>query len=230
MRNNYLDYISHHGIEGQMWGKRNGPPYPLDPEKDYSPREKRLAKKVSNEFANNLNSNQSKFFRHKKEDRYMSEKIKEFRNGNIANDLRQKHNVDKIKNEVDESFKKFKEEVRKAGIEDEDQLTSENTTPEIESAYKKYIKKDNDYYKALREMSIDFINSYSDVSIDDISNNYRYFNDDYDFGRQGDYFTNKEIYNTKYEREKNYKSPSLDKAKMFIDYKIASIKDDAYKK
>lgn len=23
-------YISHHGIDGQKWGVRNGPPYPLD--------------------------------------------------------------------------------------------------------------------------------------------------------------------------------------------------------
>lgn len=25
----YNDYIAHHGIKGQQWGKRNGPPYPL---------------------------------------------------------------------------------------------------------------------------------------------------------------------------------------------------------
>ena len=25
------DYLAHHGIEGQKWGVRNGPPYPLDP-------------------------------------------------------------------------------------------------------------------------------------------------------------------------------------------------------
>ena len=24
------DYLYHHGIKGQKWGKRNGPPYPLD--------------------------------------------------------------------------------------------------------------------------------------------------------------------------------------------------------
>lgn len=23
-------YLSHHGIDGQKWGKRNGPPYPLE--------------------------------------------------------------------------------------------------------------------------------------------------------------------------------------------------------
>lgn len=31
--------LYHHGIKGQRWGKRNGPPYPLD-EKQYSKREK----------------------------------------------------------------------------------------------------------------------------------------------------------------------------------------------
>lgn len=33
-------YLAHHGIEGQKWGKRNGPPYPLEPE-DHSAAEKR---------------------------------------------------------------------------------------------------------------------------------------------------------------------------------------------
>lgn len=27
-----VDYISHHGVEGQKWGVRHGPPYPLDRE------------------------------------------------------------------------------------------------------------------------------------------------------------------------------------------------------
>lgn len=36
----YNDELYHHGIFGQKWGKRNGPPYPLAPEK-HSIREKR---------------------------------------------------------------------------------------------------------------------------------------------------------------------------------------------
>ncbi len=34
------DTLNHHGIKGQKWGKKNGPPYPLDPE-DHSALEKK---------------------------------------------------------------------------------------------------------------------------------------------------------------------------------------------
>ena len=29
--NDYRDYLEHHGVQGQKWGDRNGPPYPLKP-------------------------------------------------------------------------------------------------------------------------------------------------------------------------------------------------------
>ena len=27
----YTEYLCHHGILGQKWGKKNGPPYPIAP-------------------------------------------------------------------------------------------------------------------------------------------------------------------------------------------------------
>lgn len=36
----YYIYLAHHGIDGQKWGKKNGPPYPLEPG-DHSPAERR---------------------------------------------------------------------------------------------------------------------------------------------------------------------------------------------
>ena len=35
------DYLMHHGIKGQKWGVENGPPYPLNPQKDYSKAEQK---------------------------------------------------------------------------------------------------------------------------------------------------------------------------------------------
>lgn len=46
------DYLAHHGIFGQKWGKRNGPPYPLgsqgESKSHRSAEEKRLAKDARN--------------------------------------------------------------------------------------------------------------------------------------------------------------------------------------
>ena len=47
MRNDYeSNYLAHHGILGQKWGKRNGPPYPLS-EGDHSAAEKKAGYKQS---------------------------------------------------------------------------------------------------------------------------------------------------------------------------------------
>jgi hypothetical protein len=41
----------HHGIKGQKWGVENGPPYPLDPQKDYSKAEQKAnAKAIAKEY------------------------------------------------------------------------------------------------------------------------------------------------------------------------------------
>ena len=51
------DFLMHHGIKGQKWGVENGPPYPLDPKKDYTAAEKKAnAKKIVKEYRKNLSS------------------------------------------------------------------------------------------------------------------------------------------------------------------------------
>ena len=37
----YGSSLCHHGIKGQEWGVQNGPPYPLNPAKDYSKAEQK---------------------------------------------------------------------------------------------------------------------------------------------------------------------------------------------
>lgn len=40
------DFLMHHGIKGQKWGEQNGPPYPLNPSKDYSKAEQKANAKI----------------------------------------------------------------------------------------------------------------------------------------------------------------------------------------
>lgn len=57
MAGNYYicDELYHHGIQGQRWGKRNGPPYPLD-KSDYSSAEKKAAGISSNKRMSSIGS------------------------------------------------------------------------------------------------------------------------------------------------------------------------------
>lgn len=43
------NYLEHHGVDGQKWGKRNGPPYPLNSEGKASLKKQRKAEKLNTE-------------------------------------------------------------------------------------------------------------------------------------------------------------------------------------
>lgn len=73
-------YLAHHGILGQKWGRRNGPPYPLD-ESDHSAAEKKnLSKSLSGKrhkemYGRNQKGNSEKY---DKKDFYLTDKQKKY--------------------------------------------------------------------------------------------------------------------------------------------------------
>lgn len=52
------DFLIHHGIKGQKWVDQNGPPYPLNPQKDYSKAEQKAnAKQMIKQFHKDTKKN-----------------------------------------------------------------------------------------------------------------------------------------------------------------------------
>lgn len=45
--------LYHHGVKGQQWGERNGPPYPLDSKGSSLRKQKRIYKKMNTKLLNN---------------------------------------------------------------------------------------------------------------------------------------------------------------------------------
>lgn len=61
--------LCHHGIGGQKWGQQNGPPYPLDPNKDYSKKELRALRKQARKEERKENRRRKKLIkRYEKEE------------------------------------------------------------------------------------------------------------------------------------------------------------------
>lgn len=65
-------YLVHHGVEGQQWGKRNGPPYPLDSAISTG---KKLIEKHKQRSQNRVTKRVS---RRRNPDKYVREKTSEF--------------------------------------------------------------------------------------------------------------------------------------------------------
>ena len=70
METYYKNYLSHHGIFGQRWGKRNGPPYPIAPG-DHSASEKKAGWKKSIDDSKADGDNKSGFHLSDKQKKYL---------------------------------------------------------------------------------------------------------------------------------------------------------------
>lgn len=69
LRNSSNNILVHHGVEGQKWGQQNGPPYPLDPNKDYSKRElKAYKRQLRKEYRKEVKRRKKYIKKYKKEE------------------------------------------------------------------------------------------------------------------------------------------------------------------
>lgn len=132
------DYLSHHGVKGQSWGDRNGPPYPLSrlgSEIGQEIRRKRKAKlQKENEKIRKRNAELRKRNKEIEENRRLKERKKELR-----------EETKKLKRNKPEKEKKIKE--------------SKETKPKEE---KKVIKTKNLSRKDIRKMSDEELRVYID--------------------------------------------------------------------
>lgn len=157
------DFLMHHGIKGQKWGVENGPPYPLDPQKDYSKAEQKAnAKALAKEYkkdvfaSNKINIKNVDLSDDEKINDYINKVIGEYGNIKVNNSYYGKL-IDKVKLDIDNQLREInnekqkqelKELAKKNKIEDQDLLTT--------SKFKNDIKRTNEAadlgLKALNKM------------------------------------------------------------------------------
>ena len=85
--------LMHHGIKGQEWGVQNGPPYPLNPIKDYSPEEQKANAKNLIKDYNSIDIRKTRSINYK--NNLISENTKDLKilHNNIENKMK---NIQKI--------------------------------------------------------------------------------------------------------------------------------------
>lgn len=93
----YSNYISHHGIQGQEWGVKNGPPYPIEDGK-HSKKEKKFKNKGENKKEEKKKT--------KEQEAYEEAKSKAIKSGNL--DEIEKYAEDMTVEELNSALKKYR--------------------------------------------------------------------------------------------------------------------------
>ena len=178
------DFISHHGILGQKWGKRNGPPYPLN-YKDYSASEKKVKITRKQALAN---------------DQYLKSKVKEHilksdlnkinraseRFVNLSSEMAE-GNASAFKSFVND--KKFKDlafkELKKdfgSGVDDEEFFDLEKysaigiaaldyRSKDLKNKEDEMWKAGNEYFDLCEDLSKELLEDYGSLQVSDMHSN-----------------------------------------------------------
>lgn len=132
--------LLHHGIKGQSWGVRNGPPYPLDRPKPIHSREqyKRLKENEKNKKHRDNQALQN----------YWDKKIDakaNYQKKNVELNLKKTEHPKKIKERS-----KYEKDIRKQ--ENENQILYHNLKKELKRAYKQDLITNKEKYRLENEI------------------------------------------------------------------------------
>lgn len=159
------DFLMHHGIKGQKWGVENGPPYPLNPSKDYTKAEqKALLKEVKKNLKKvpHIVREQYTDIQNIKsiKDEINSDQIKQLKD-NIYNKMKAVNAANKPFEKVDYDESKLTEEQRKKYRQAYDDITE---------AWNKY----NQY---ANKVVNNLVGKYGNVKVDKAKNSFekKYF-------------------------------------------------------
>lgn len=136
--NDWRDYLAHHGILGQKWGKRNGPPYPLDGS-DHSASEKKAGWRKS------LGGGESSSVRKKR--RYITKETK------------------RASKRYDKEIRKSDKEVTRAGKKYEKAAAKGSGSVNKKRELYEDAKRDNEFTKRLKDKELDRISKMTSKDI-----------------------------------------------------------------